>query len=157
MQHQRAIVMMDETIIDQGERVQLEVNSAMAGKSRPLSGEPSAALTKSCSRSCGAPEAGTYTPWTILCCPVVSGLWLWPPCCPPCPYLPDGAGRRAPLRGVSCVEGAFPAGCARCLAPEPPQCWERGLAGHCCSGDAAWVFSLAARLMYRWDEPGRAG
>lgn len=51
MQHQRAIVMTDETIIDQRERVQLEVNSAMAGKSRLLSREPSAALTKGCCRA----------------------------------------------------------------------------------------------------------
>lgn len=51
MQHQRAIVGTDETVIDWGERVHLEVNAAMAGQSRLLSAEPSAALTKSCSRS----------------------------------------------------------------------------------------------------------
>lgn len=108
--------MTDETIIDQGERVQLEVNSAMAGKSRLLSGEPSAPLTKSSSRGCRAPEAGTYNTsdnpalanWRRAVASDSDG-------CPPCPYLPDGAGGRAPLRGA---EDALPPGCARCRAPE---------------------------------------
>lgn len=46
MQHQRAIVVADETIIDRRERVQLEVNSAAARKSGHPRREPSAARTK---------------------------------------------------------------------------------------------------------------
>lgn len=84
MQHQRAIVGTDETIIDRGERVHLEVNAAaMAGQSRLLSAEPSAALTKSCSWSCRA----THIPRTL---PIALGQCL--PCSGHCPAAQGLAG-----------------------------------------------------------------
>lgn len=147
MQHQRAIVMTDETIIDQRERVQLEVNSAMAGKSRLLSGEPSAALTKSCSRSCRAPEAGPYTPWTILRCRIALGPWLL--LSGGCLVPARRSWQRAPLRGARCVEGALPPGCARCLAPEHRSVGSQDWLGTAAVGTQPGCSASLARLMCR--------
>lgn len=148
MQHQRAIVVTDETIIDQRERLQLEVNSPTTGKSRLLSAEPSAALTKSC---CRVPEAGSREASDNPALPGRLGAMTSPlrmlPSCAPCPYLSHGAGGRARLRGASRSARSRPA--ARAAVLPAPQCWERGLAGYCCSGDAARVLSLAARRMSR--------
>lgn len=133
MQHQRAIVDTDETIIDRGERVHLEVNAATAGQSRLLSAEPSAALTKSRSRAaelhislgrCPSLRAGAFHARAVPGSPgprarsSAGGL--------PRPGRAPGRLRALPRSGAA-------------------QCRERGLAGHCCSGDAARVLSIAAQ------------
>lgn len=126
MQHQRAVVMTDESIIDQGEREQREVNSARAGKSRLLPAEPSAAVTKKIASS-GIRSHNRDNP----------ALWRQS-CCPPClylePYLEQG---RAPLRAAPAPRArSRPAARA---APEHRSVGSQDWLGTAAVGTQPWV------------------
>lgn len=140
MQHQRAAVMTDETIIDQGEREQLEVNSATAGKSLFLFAERAAAITKQL--KIPSPTIGYHNMDNPALPNCPEALLLCSGCCPAA-LLACTWSRGALCCGLLLRRGRAPARLRALPCSGAAQCWEPGLAGHCCSGDAASACSAS--------------